>query len=288
MARAEWRGAIRWGIVNVPVTLRCGPRAQRVQMHFVAPSGERAKIALVDPAGAQLNSLESDSATIAGEFPRAELRKGTNHAGEWQVLTAEELKACVPPSSKVAEIKEFVPLESLDPLMLTDAFYIAPDGTEGESIYVLLLEALRQTGRAGIARLFKDGREHTVAILPGTNGLILYKLYNFTDMRETDEFRPSKQVKPAEFAAAVQLIEAAAVETFEHAKYTDTYRANVEALLERKKIEAAALGGIEAAEAVAPVGDLMATLTASLAAVQRKPVAIQMSAAPTFAELVGA
>jgi DNA end-binding protein Ku len=179
-----------------------------------------------------------------------------------------------PPSAKVMEILEFVKTTEVDPIYFESSFYMAPDDA-GEKPYALLYDTLKKTGFVGVAKIAMHNREHIVIFRPGTTGLMMHTMYFANEVRKVEEFRTDTSlVKEQEVKLAEMLVQSLAA-PFEPEKYKDTYRENLQALIEAK---------IKGQEVVTPpqaepakVIDIMEALKKSLA-IAKKPVASEAEA----------
>jgi DNA end-binding protein Ku len=172
------------------------------------------------------------------------------------------------------EILEFVKSEQVDPIYLETSYYLAPDEA-GEKPYALLFEALKKTGRVGVAKVAMHNREHIVILRPGDNGVLMHTMYFSHEIRKVDEFRTDTSlVKDKELALATSLLEALAAD-FEPEKYTDEYRDNLLRMIEAKKAGEEIIATPEPQQA--KVVDIMEALKASLAAA-KKPAASAQTA----------
>jgi DNA end-binding protein Ku len=203
-------------------------------------------------------------------IPRSEIVKGYEYEKDrYVVIEDEEIKKVAPPSAKVMEILEFVQSDQVDPIYLETSYYMAPDEA-GEKPYALLFEALRDTGRSGVAKIAMHNREHIVILRPGKKGVMLHTMYYTNEIRQVDEFRTDVTlVKDKELALAKSLIEALAAD-FEPEKYHDEYRDNLLRMIESKKLGDEVVATPEPQQS--KVIDIMEALKASLAAA-KKPVA---------------
>ena len=208
--------------------------------------------------------------------PREDMVKGYEFAKDQYVMFApEELKALEETGTHTAEITEFVPIESVDPVYFDKAYYLAPD-KGGTKPYALLTKALAETNRCALGRWASRGKQYIVMIRPIDGGLVMQQLLYAGEVRSIKEIEiPETDVKPAELKLAEQLIEQQASETFDPATYKDEVKERIEAAIQ-KKVEGQEIAVAEAApEGGAQVIDLMEALRASLA--KKGPV----KAAPT-------
>ena len=147
------------------------------------------------------------------------------------VVDDHELDQMAPPSSRVMEVREFVPAAEVDPVYLDASYYVVPEAA-GERPYTLLYEALRRSSYTALAQWTAHQREHLVLLRPGRCGLLLHTLFYADEVRALDEFRTEVEwVTPRELELADLLVESLAA-PFEPGKYKDTYRQNLRALLD--------------------------------------------------------
>ncbi len=195
---------------------------------------------------------------------RDEMVKGYEFAKDQYVtFTKEELKALEQEKERAIEITEFVPAKEVDPIYFDGAYFLGPD-EGGDKAYHLLLEAMKQTGRAAIAKWAARGKQYIVMIRPMGKGLVMQQLHYADEVRSIDEVPiGDADVKDSELKLAVQLVHQIASEEFRPQDYEDDVR---------KRQKAAIEGKVEGREITAapeePKGhviDLMEALKASLA-----------------------
>ena len=162
-----------------------------------------------------------------------------------------------------ADITEFVPLESVDPVYFDKAYYLAPD-KGGNKPYALLTKALAESGRCALGRWAARGKQYIIMIRPVEKGLVMQQLLYADEVRSIDEVEiPDTEVNPKELKLAQQLIEAQASDAFDPSAYKDQVKERIEAAIE-KKVEGQEITMQEPQEASAQVIDLMEALRASL------------------------
>lgn len=252
--RALGSGTISLGLVSIPVRLYPAAVPRRVSFHMLhAKCGSRVRTQWFCPVCER----------VVG---RDELVRGFEVAKDRFVrMTEKELDALAGPASREIEIAEFVPLGTVDPVYLDEAYYLGPD-KGGARPYRLLESVLAERGRAGIARFVLRGRASLVLIrATGKSGLMLHTMYYGDEIRDAAEIPRGETgaVKPAELQLARRLVDELARPRFDPAKYRDEYRARVLQAVRRK-----AAGKIAAVAAPpAPRGkviDLMDALRQSL------------------------
>ena len=194
--------------------------------------------------------------------------KGYEFAKDQYVMfTPEELKAMEEVGTHTAEITEFVPIDSIDPVYFDKAYYLAPD-KGGAKPYALLARALRDTKRCALGRWAARGKQYIVMIRPVDDGLVMQQLLYAGEVRSIKDIDiPKTEVRDAELKLAQQLIEQQAVDKFDPSAYKDEVRERIEAAIQ-KKVEGQEITLAEAPEPGGQVIDLMEALRASL---EKKP-----------------
>jgi DNA end-binding protein Ku len=196
--------------------------------------------------------------------PREDMVKGYEFEKDQYVqFTPEELKLLEEAGTHTADIAEFVPIESIDPVYFDKAYYLAPD-KGGAKPYALLSKALRESKRCALGRWAARGKQYIVMIRPVDDGLVMQQLLYAGEVRSIKELEiPETEVKDAELKLAQQLIEQQTSDKFDPTTYTDEVRARVEAAVQ-KKVEGQEITMVDAPEGGAEVIDLMEALRASL------------------------
>ena len=256
MARSIWRGAISFGLVNVPVKLFSAVSKKNVQFNQLhEKDGARIRM--------KRYCVDEDE-----EVPYEEIVKGYEISpGRYVVITPEELEALDPKKTRSIDIEDFVDLDEIDPLFYEHPYYLAPD-TGATKPYKLLLEALKTTNKVAIARVVIRSKEYLTAIRPAGDVLTMETMLFHDELIDPGDIEelPDEDVHATEREVdmARQLIESLSTD-FEPTKYRDEYRDRVLDLVERKA-EGQEVAVAAEPEAPAAVPDLMAALEASLAA----------------------
>jgi DNA end-binding protein Ku len=223
--------------------------------------------------------------------PREDMVKGYEFAKDQFVMfTPEELKALEEAGTHSAEITEFVPIESVDPVYFDKAYYLGPD-KGGAKPYALFAKALRESKRCALGRWAARGKQYIVMVRPVEDGLVMQQLLYATEVRSIGEIEiPKAEVKDAELKLARQLIEQQAADAFDPTAYKDEVRERIEAAVQ-KKVEGQEITVTEAApEGGAQIIDLMEALRASLgkkaAAAAKAPAHADMRKPPKRAQAI--
>src|SRR5919109_1507635 len=250
MARSIWRGAISFGLVNVPVKLYSAVSKKTVRFNQLHEK---------DNSRIQMKRFCTDE---DHEVPYEEIVKGYEISpGRYVVVTPEELERLDPKKTRTIDIEDFVDLDEIDPLFYEHPYYLAPD-TGASKPYKLLLAALKETNKVAIARVVIRSKEYLTAIRPAGDVLTMETMLFADELIDPDELDelPDEDVRATEREVdmARQLIESLATE-FEPAKYRDEYRDRVLDLIERKA-EGQEIVAQVPAETPSKVVDLMAAL----------------------------
>ncbi len=255
MARAIAGGTISFGLVSIPVKLYSATQASSgVSFNMLhAKCKSRLK---------QQYVCTHDNEIVG----RDQMTKGYEFAKDQYVtFTTEELKALEEKATQTIDIAEFVPLDRIDPVYFDKAYYLGPE-KGGEKAYRLLSEAMRETGRAGLARYAARGKQYLVLLRPSIDGgMVMQQLLYADEVRPfSDVPMPDEtEVKEPELRLAKQLIDQIAVETFEPTKYHDDVRDRILADIERKR-EGQEIAVTAPEPEPARIIDLMEALKASL------------------------
>ena len=258
-ARPFASGTISFGLVTIPVKLySTGETASGIQLNMLhRKCGTRLKQQYICPTDDQ----------VVG---RDEMIKGYEYAkGQYVLFSDEELKALTPEPTNAIEITEFVPSEEVDPVYFEKSTYLGPD-KGGDKPYRLLSQAMRETGRAAVARYAARGKDYLVLLRPYEEGLIMQQLRYADEVRAFNEVpvAPS-EVKEPELRLAMQLIEQIAADEFHPEAYEDSVRKRTRALIEQK-VQGQEIQAAPPEAPKAQIIDLMEALKASLAAAQPK------------------
>ncbi len=255
MARATWSGFLSFGLVSVPVGLYTATTDQTIHFNQLHKgTSHRIRYKKVDEeTGEELSSED-----IVNGYPLG--------GGEYVVVTREEMAEAAPGKSELIEIQDFVDLEEIDPIFFRQSYYLAPKGKGADRAYALLLEAMRETKKVGIATLVLRDKEHLVAVRPAEKVLMLETMYFEDEIRdpeeELDTLPPLGHANARELSIAKKLIESLTDE-WSPDRYKNTYRQRVEELIEEKRAGHAVVRGAED-RPKSNVIDLMSALQASI------------------------
>jgi len=255
-ARAYWKGFLRLSLVSIAVEL----------YNAVETKSEISFRQIHKPSGRRINYTKTVQGV--GEVKSADIVKGYEVGPDTYVtLEPEEIEAVKLESKKTIDLVKFVDAVDIDPRYFERPYYIAPSDKHSGEGYVVIREALKQTGKAGLAQLTIGGREWLVAITALGDGLLMEMLRYADELREpTEYFEEVPSIKPDKelIDLAVELIERKTGD-FAPEKFEDHYATALRELVQKKmkgqKIKAP---HEEAAPGSAKVIDLMSALRKSI------------------------
>ncbi|HXZ61924.1 MAG TPA: Ku protein [Acidimicrobiales bacterium] len=256
MPRTIWKGALSFGLVNIPVGLYPATSDKGIHFNqFEEGTSDRIRYRKVNERTGK-------------EVPGERIVRGFDiGGGEYVILSDEELESAEPKKSRQVEISDFVGLADIDPVYFRSSYYLAPEGDGADKAYALLRRAMADAGRVAIATLVMRNKEYLVAIRPEGEALALHTMYFADEVRAPGrdfELAADADVSERELSMAHLLIESMEAD-WDPGRYHDTYREKVEALIEEKRTGHEIV--IQAVpEAPAKVVDLMEALNASIAA----------------------
>jgi DNA end-binding protein Ku len=262
MARATWSGFLNFGLVSIPVGLFTATEDQTIHFNQLHKgTSNRIRYRKVD----EETGKELTNDDIVNGFPLG--------GGEYVVVTHEDMAKAAPGKSELMEIQDFVELGDIDPIFFRQSYYLAPKGKGADRAYALLLEAMRETGKVGIATLVLRDKEHLVAIRPAEDVLVLETMYFEDEIRnpkkELDNLPERISADARELTVAKQLVNSL-TDKWDPSRYRNTYRERIEELIEQKRAGHAVVFG-EEERPKSNVVDLMSALQASIKRSGAKP-----------------
>lgn len=257
-----WKGAISFGLLNVPVKM--GSATQKENISFRQ---------LHKACNTPINQKRFCS-KCNKEVAYEEIVKGFEYEpGKFVLVTSDELDALPIKSAKYMDIVDFIHIEEVDPVYFDKTYYLWPE-KGGEKSYLILRDAMRQTGRVAVAKVTMREKEHLCLIRLIGDTLSVAMMYFQDEIRDTAELGIAQlaetvQVRPEEMDMAIQLVQNLTAE-FKPEKYHDAYREELLKLI-RTKVEGKQVVEPEIVET--PTGnvvDLMERLRQSVEATKAK------------------
>ncbi|GAA1057638.1 non-homologous end joining protein Ku [Agromyces luteolus] len=257
--RAVWKGAVTFGLVNVPVKLYSATEDHDVSLHQVHDAdGGRIRYQRV---------CEIDGEVV----PYQHIDKAYDDGERTVIITDEDLKSLPAERSREIEVVEFVPTDQIDPIMFDRSYYLEPDSASNKA-YVLLREALESTDRTAVVRMALRQKTRLAALRVFGDVLMVQTLLWSDEVRQAnfpalDE--PAK-ITSKELDLSKQLIESLSND-FEPEQFVDEYQQELRTLIQAKleqgdALDTAATFGEQPEEEGGEVIDLMEALRQSIAA----------------------
>ena len=267
MARSMWKGSISFGLVNIPVELYSATRDHRPKFRLLHAKDE-------EPVRYE-RVCQKEGKPVAWE----DLVKGYEYAkGQFVVITKDDFKTAALEKTKTIDIIDFVDPREIDERYFETPYYLQA-GKGADRSYALLREAIRDSGRIGIAKVILREAQHLAAVEAIGDALVLTMMRFADELADLDDFKFPKttDIRPAELKMARQLIDNLAAD-WQPEKYTDEYKENLMRVINAKmKGKKPRLVGDDHTPKQAEVVDLMARLRASLegkkSGSSRKPAA---------------
>jgi DNA end-binding protein Ku len=221
--RAIWKGSISFSLVTIPIALYPATRREELKFRLLRASD-------LSPVNYK-RVAEADSQ----EVPWDQIVKGYEYEkGKFVVLKEDDFKRVDIEAAQTVDILDFVKLDEIDPMFFDKPYYLEPQ-KGGAKPYALLREALKKTGKVGIAKVVIKTRQHLAAVKPCRDTLVL-ELMHFADelIDATGLKVPGKtEISTKELGMAEQLIEKMTSE-WDEEKYKDEYREALMKVIQEK------------------------------------------------------
>jgi DNA end-binding protein Ku len=223
MARALWKGSIAFGLVNIPVELHTAVRESRPRFRMLHAD---------DKSPVRFERVcAREGKPVAWE----EIVKGFEYQkGRFVVLTKEDFRAAALEKSRTVDIRSFVKPDEIDDRYFETGYYLVP-ARGGERAYALLREAIRETGRVGIATIVLRDAQHLAALEVIRDAMVLTMMRYPEELVNRDEFSfpGKKDIRGPELKMARTLVENLA-DDWDPQQYKDEYRENLMKIVKAK------------------------------------------------------
>jgi len=221
--RAIWKGAISFGLVNIPIALYPATRTEELKFRLLR-AGDHSPVNYKRVAEADGKEVPWDQIVKGYEYEK----------GKFIVLKDEDFQRVDIEATQTVDITRFVKLDEVNPIFFHKPYYMEPQ-KGGDKAYVLLREALRASGKIAIAKVVIKTRQHLAAVKPQEKGLMLELMHFANELRDVDEFKVpmAKEIGKKELQMAQALIDSMSDE-WKPEEYVDEYREALEKLIEEK------------------------------------------------------
>src|SRR5947209_10548139 len=262
--RPLWKGAISFGLVNIPVAL-----------YPATKSGEKVKFRMLRDTDLSPIHYKRVAEADGKEVDWDHIVKGYEHEkGNYVVMTEEDFERVEIKSNQTVDIREFVKLSDIEPRFFDEPYFLAPEKA-GAKAYALLRQALEESGKVGIAKVvIRPPREHLAAVKPLNGGLMLELMHFADELRDPAELNiPTPATGRKELDMALTLIKSMSGK-WQPQAYHDEYRQALTRLIEEKiKAGGKPVRGAKAPREKAPgkVVDLVSILQESIKQIEKEP-----------------
>jgi DNA end-binding protein Ku len=221
VVRSIWSGTISFGLVSVPVRMYSATQSKELKFHFLDKRD-------LKPIGYDKVRKDTGRSVPPDRIVRGfEIEKG-----KYVPLEDEDLDRLDIELTHSIDILDFVSLDEIDPIYYRKAYYLLPqDGAEKP--YRLLVRALDETEKVGIAKVVIRNKQHLAALRAHDGRLILETMYYPDEIREPESVNSKGKLQKAEVDMAKSLVENLS-SSFKPDKYDDTYRKELLALIRAK------------------------------------------------------
>jgi DNA end-binding protein Ku len=226
MPRVLWKGAITFGLVNIPVGLHSAVKHNALDFTLL----DRRNFA---PVGYKRVNKETGR-----EVDWDQIVKGYEYEkGSYVALSEEDFKRANVEATQTVDILAFVDAADIAPVYFDTPYYLSP-GKRGEKGYALLRETMKRSGKAAVANVVIRTRQYVAVVLPMDDMLVLNTLRFANEIRSADDFELPREARAnaREVEMALKLVKEMS-EKWKPEKYHDTYRDDLLARI-RKKVKA--------------------------------------------------
>lgn len=220
--RSIWTGSIGFGLVSIPIKL------------FSAVQETRLDLDMLDGRDHAHIKFQRVNENTKKEVPYDKIVKGYKYDDDYVIIEDADFEAAAPEKSKVIEIESFVDVASVNPMYYETSYYTEP-ATKKNKAYALLLEALKKSGKAGLARFVLRSTESLCIVHPVEKAIVVTRIRFAQQIREQDELNLDEDIKVSdkELKMGLALIDQYA-EPLDLDKYKDEYHAELMNIIEQK------------------------------------------------------
>jgi DNA end-binding protein Ku len=220
--RSIWTGSIGFGLVSIPIKL------------FSAVQETRLDLDMLDSRDHAHIKFQRVNENTKKEVPYDKIVKGYKYDDDYVIIEDADFEAAAPEKTKVIEIESFVDVASVNPMYYETSYYTEP-ATKKNKAYALLLEALKKSGKAGLARFVLRSTESLCIVHPVDKAIVVTRIRFAQQIREQDELKLDDDIKVSdkELKMGLALIDQYA-EPLDLSKYKDEYHTELMSIIEQK------------------------------------------------------
>ncbi|WP_295181555.1 Ku protein, partial [uncultured Christiangramia sp.] len=219
--RSIWNGSISFGLVSIPVKLYSGSEDRRIDLDMLDKN---------DHARIRYKRVNEDTGK---EVEWKDIVKGYKKDDGYVILEKEDFDQANMKKTKTIDIEEFIDEDEVADVLFKKPYFLEPQKEGGKS-YNLLLQALKKTGKLGVATFVMRQKEHLSLVGIYRDALVLHVIRFEDEIRNPGELKLTKtKVKAKEVDMAVSLIEQYTSD-FDFKKYKDIYNDQLMKIIESK------------------------------------------------------
>ena len=256
--QSMWSGTISFSLVAIPVHLVKAVEPGRVSFRMLHSKDH-------SPLMRRMFCPEDEKIV-----PPDEIIRGYEIGPDKYILvTDEELESLTPERSRTIEIVEFIDMKDVDPIFYDHPYYVLPS-KGGEKAYRLLVEVMRRTNKAGLAKFVLGEREYLVAVKSTGGALSLITLHYSEEILSDADITAETREAELEEKNRIKEVVKGMIADFNPDRYADERQRKITKLLEKKVKQKALVEApeIEEEEGEGPV-DLVAALEESMRKVKK-------------------
>src|SRR4051812_33244350 len=175
--RAIWKGSVSFGLVSIPISLYPATRREELKFRLLRASD-------LSPVNYK-RVAEADGKEVAWD----QIVKGYEYEKDkFVVIKEEDFKRVDIEATQTVDIVGFVEVKEVNPIFFHKPYYMEPQ-KGGDHAYVLLRDALKDSGKIGIAKVVIKTRQHLAAVKPQEEGLMLELMHFSSELKDVEEFK---------------------------------------------------------------------------------------------------
>lgn len=220
--RPIWEGSLAFGLVNLPVRM------------YSATAGTELDFDMLHESDLSPIRYARVCREDGKEIPYEDVVRGYEYrSGDYVVLTEDDFKKANVRKTQMIDVVSFALEKEIDQIYAEKPYYLEPE-KGAEKAYVILREALKESGKVGIAKFVIRDREHLGVVKPMNNVLVLDQIRFDDEVRSAKELViPERDVRDKELDMALQLIDQL-TEHFNPKEYKDTYKEELLEMINKK------------------------------------------------------
>jgi len=220
--RSIWKGSIGFGLVSIPIKLYSAVQETRLDLDML-DSRDHAHI-----------KFQRVNENTKKEVPYDKIVKGYKYDDDYVIIEEADFEAAAPEKTKVINIENFVDIAAVNPMYYETSYYTAP-ATKKNKAYALLLAALKQSGKAGLARFVLRNTESLCVVHPVGNALVVTRIRFAQQIREQEELELDEKIEVSkkDLDMGLKLIDQY-TEPMDLAQYKDEYHNELLKIIEQK------------------------------------------------------